>query len=527
MSHGFPSPRPRALALLLGCLLLGGTLAPGCWRPPGQQPTSEEVLLEEAIEETLEQTFEDDAPAEETAAQDLPPLARFLDLLDRLEAADHDRPVNVVVLGDSHTASDTWTATFRRRLKARFGSAGRGYAYPGSPWRHFRQLDMSYTQSPGWETHHVLRTGFEGPVGFAGLRLSSPPDREVTLSRSRCNACTEEAFEVYFVRHPEGGSFTLSLGEAPSDDSEHVPDLVVQTRSEGEEVSLARVLLPVDADRAPSLHLRTRGDGVVHVLGMSSLSEAPGVRVESFGLNGAQMHHFLRSDEEHFIADLAARRADLVVLAFGTNEAFADLYGPRVPYVDPACEDESRAGRNAHALLDCEPPTLEPHPRLLTHAERLLERVRAGAPEADCILMLPPDLVPTRDDPPCVSMLFSGLSESVCMADPPWRFQVVQASLQQAAEDAGCLVWDAQAAMGGPGSMRIWMARDPALGAPDGIHLSFPGYALLGEGFFHDLMGALEVHRDGRAPWLRARPLTPEHRLVPDLATGEQESHAL
>lgn len=493
------STRARGLTILIALLAAS---AAACIRPPSTQPTEPQIHVEPDPEEVVvEPVLPPPPPA---------PLTRFLGLLDGLETGNTHRPINIVILGDSHTASDTWTATFRRNIVARFGGSGRGYAYPGSPWRHFRQLDMGYSQSSGWQTHHVLRSEFEGAVGFGGLRLSSDPEEEASLSRSRCNNCNDEYFEVYFVRQPEGGSFTLTLmAELAEEEEPPAPDLVVDTQSSGEDdYSLARVMLPIEGDRPARLELRTRGDGPVDIIGMSSAADVPGVRVESFGLNGAQLRHFLKPQEDHFSADLAARQPDLVVLAFGSNEAFSPSYGPN-SRVSSDCDDMD----SLSDAPECEPRPLEAHPLLAQHAQALLERVRAAAPEADCLFVLPPDLIPTRDEPECYEVDVPGIDEPVCIADPPWRFQIVQQTLAEVAEEAGCQYWDAQAAMGGPGSMRVWMAKEPALGAPDGVHLSFPGYALIGDGMFYDLMEALEAFRDGDTPQITTRPLTPEHEL--------------
>ncbi|MDY0059487.1 MAG: hypothetical protein RBU45_06730, partial [Myxococcota bacterium] len=56
----------------------------------------------------------------------------------------------------------------------------------------------------------------------------------------------------------------------------------------------------------------------------------------------------------------------------------------------------------------------------------------------------------------------------------------------------GCLFWDTQAAMGGPGSILRWAASSPALARPDLLHLTPAGYDLLASLLTEALTAALE-----------------------------------
>jgi lysophospholipase L1-like esterase len=62
--------------------------------------------------------------------------------------------------------------------------------------------------------------------------------------------------------------------------------------------------------------------------------------------------------------------------------------------------------------------------------------------------------------------------------------------------ESGVAFWSAFDAMGGSGSMSAWVTRDWA--QSDRVHLTRPGYDLLADAFFKDLMRAYQ-HRVSEA----------------------------
>jgi lysophospholipase L1-like esterase len=133
-------------------------------------------------------------------------------------------------------------------------------------------------------------------------------------------------------------------------------------------------------------------------------------------------------DGPSFEAELAARRPDLFVIAFGTNEAFD---GVRVD-------------------------------RYEVEFERLLERFRRGAPNADCVILGPPESL-TRN------------------GGPVRRVTEISVAYAQVARRSGCAFVSQLGLMGGFGSFANWAAERPALAFNDGIHLTPRGYQRLGE----------------------------------------------
>ena len=66
------------------------------------------------------------------------------------------------------------------------------------------------------------------------------------------------------------------------------------------------------------------------------------------------------------------------------------------------------------------------------------------------------------------------------------------------ARQQGCAYWSARAAMGGELSMVRWQRAEPALGLPDGVHLTPVGYERLADLFLADVLAAYS--HAGRAP---------------------------
>src|SRR5262249_3926757 len=143
----------------------------------------------------------------------------------------------------------------------------------------------------------------------------------------------------------------------------------------------------------------------------------------------------LRSDPPSFRSTVARLRPTVVALGYGTNEAFDNQLTPE---------------------------------RYRADLDRVLARVRAAAPESDCLLTGPPDSLRAKAPPPLLADII-----------PTQR---------SAALAHGCAFWDARAAMGGAGTVRRWKRR--GLYGGDDIHLTAAGYAELGDLFLRSLEAA-------------------------------------
>jgi lysophospholipase L1-like esterase len=172
-----------------------------------------------------------------------------------------------------------------------------------------------------------------------------------------------------------------------------------------------------------------------------------GVTYETLGINGAQASIVFDWDEATLRSNIERRSPGLIVLAYGTNEA----------------------GRKDW--------TLETYRDMFSE---LIGRFRQAAPAATILVIGPPDRdIRTRKG-----------WESVDRID-----MVVEAQ-RQAAAAHGCAFWDLRAKMGGKGAMRQWVLAGMA--QHDHVHFTGPGYRMLGDAVFRDLMSQYDI-------FLRAR----------------------
>jgi lysophospholipase L1-like esterase len=167
----------------------------------------------------------------------------------------------------------------------------------------------------------------------------------------------------------------------------------------------------------------------------------PGVVLDTLGIDGARLETPLAWNEAAFTDEVARRNPDLLVVAFGTNEAF----------------DALKVERYARQLQD------------------LVGRLQRGAPNASCLVLGPTD-APLGD------------------GSLP-RVAEVSAVLQRAAGQLGCDFASLQQLMGGEGSFVRGMKAKERLAQPDRLHLTPKGYQELGAVLAKQLLDAYSTGR--------------------------------
>lgn len=358
------------------------------------------------------------APAPNAASVKPDPLSRFHALLAALEKKQQKAPVRILFFGDSHTASDHLTGSLRRELARRYGVGGPGYLVLGNKAaRHTAaKVDVYGKFRVEPDVPALGSRQSDGVFGLAGLRATPHGALEWTSATPHPNTLRGQARWEIAYRLPEGASFRLTLGKNPP---EHIGP---KTESSGSTIRHIVREAPSDA----KLEIG-KASGAPQLFGASVESSEPGVVVDMLGINGARVATALAWDEPTFEAEVALRRPALVAIAYGTNEAF-----------------------------DARPPN-----RLEERIKELISRLRKGAPDADCLVVGPPD-APGDDN------------------GSRGRVREVESIEERAAADVGCAFFSERAAMGGDGSYSRWAKESPPLAAPDGIHLTTRGYEELG-----------------------------------------------
>jgi lysophospholipase L1-like esterase len=363
------------------------------------------------------------------AFQGFPQLSRAAEAFDALGRGLRSQPVRVLWLGDSHTAADHLTGSVRALLFERFGPGGPGFLRLGlAPTRHehasLQRIGMARTE-PSPPSRRAPQA--DGMFGLGGMRISVLERSELRL-KVLPGAIAGRARHTLLYDLPAGSRFTLALGRERRTISTVDPRL---SRS-GSPVQR----LEIEGEATDTLVIDVVA-GAPRFYGAIVEGSEPGVVLDAIGIDGARVGTALAWDGPAFEAELADRRPDLFVLAFGTNEAF----------------DGVRVDRYQGEL------------------ERLLERFRRGAPGADCVILGPPDAL-TR------------------AGTPVRRVPEISDAYESVARRAGCAFVSQQELMGGFGSFATWAAERPPFAFSDGLHLTRRGYQRLGALLFGALFDA-------------------------------------
>ncbi|MEM9188194.1 MAG: GDSL-type esterase/lipase family protein [Myxococcota bacterium] len=449
--------RPRSLqhAVEFAGLVIAALV---CWTcNPGTLPAPETARADPTPSTTAEEAEEVEEPVVELSEADsLPPIPMFARIdegvpgiripiedpsgrslrhfhaaLRRVERGEDQ--ARIAFYGASHVASDWFTGYIRERLQRRFGDAGHGFVLPVHPWRTYRHFGVRLESNhEDWQTHRIRSANLEtGLYGFAGAAVeASEAGSFGSVETVEHNGVGGKAssFELYYLRQPGGGELDVLL------DGERLERL--STAGESSEAAYQRY---ETEDGAHRFEIRVVGNGPVRIFGVAVERDEPGVVLDTLGINGARSRYHLKWEDSLYREHLAHRDPDLVVLAYGTNEAGDD---------DVPIEDyESRL-------------------------RQVVGRVREVAPESSCLLIGPSDR-PIRE-------------HRRSFRDRPRTMNLVEVQ-RRVANELGCGFFDLVAFMGGPMAMVDWVEHRPAYGSPDHIHFTRRGYLRLGE-VLHDAL---------------------------------------
>lgn len=347
--------------------------------------------------------------------------SRLISLADKLLGMNQSS--HIIQLGDSHTAADFFTGALRTVLQQRYGNAGPGWLPPA--WirgQRSAALKPGEVAADQWQlTSSRMQTHPNFPLG--GFLLQ--PLR--SGSRLQLTQYT-----------PDNTAFSVrALYQSPY----LVPvlingDPVTWAASENWQWSAKQHMqLP--------LTLETLDDAYPRLGGWLVENGQPGVLLSSLGINGATIH-MLDKWGSNWQIPLQALQPDLLILAYGTNEAF---------------NDDLDSG-DYYATLT-----------------RHIELLRAQQPHAALLIIGAPDVIKHS-------------SAETCEGRRPVQLSSVQAIQRQVAREQHTLFWDWQAMMGGVCSFSDWQVR--GLAQKDGVHFTSDGYKASANAFYQDLERHLE-----------------------------------
>lgn len=312
----------------------------------------------------------------------------------------------ILQLGDSHTAGDYFSDFIRQRLQERFGDGGMGWIAPHQV-KGQRNALVSY-QGNQWQVLSSRRDDADFPLGGVIARAQG-----------------KQALEIipYQTQAPSAVTFTLLPPRKGS--SLLVSDALGQQFRILEEKGTAKQWVHTYLKATPPLSIQST-DGAAWEIGAINIeNDHKGVVYSAMGINGAQLSE-VNKWRIGWLQDLKRSRADLVILAYGTNEAFASPFKPE-------------------------------------HIQNLwtqtIHNIRQALPNAGILIIGAPESLKS--------------TAGKCGTRAP-ALDNIQHIQWQISEQQKTFYWSWQNAMGGECSMKDWIGRK--LGRKDGVHFTEEGY---------------------------------------------------
>ncbi|HET6331859.1 MAG TPA: GDSL-type esterase/lipase family protein [Polyangiales bacterium] len=364
-------------------------------------------------------------------------LKYFFQALQKAANQESGAIARVAHYGDSSVAADEITQTVRRKMQLRFGDAGHGFTLMAKGDMHYVHRDMTHSESDGWEVSSIVRRGLKGGhYGYGGVLAHAFGGEYASFGTSSKgqvgNAVSR--FELFFQRFPNGSDLKVTVDNgAPQ---------TVRTRSDATEDAWHVIEVP---DGPHNLNIKTTGE--VRMYGVAQERKGPGVVYDALGLVGARADRLLDADPDHMSGQIAHRDPDLLVLAFGGNEAGND-------WLDPA--------------------------KYASSLRKVIRLMRAGKPQMSCLLFAPLD---QAERTPRGRIITLSLLPAIVLTQ------------REVAVSEGCAFFDTWTAMGGEGAMERWYEARPRLVSSDLRHATPAGYAILGNAYYKALL-------EGFANWL-------------------------
>lgn len=329
-------------------------------------------------------------------------------------------------------------------MQGRFGDAGHGFVLIAPGDMHYYHMDIAHRASDDWELFQIVLVSLgKDWYGYGGVQFrgaTRPWARFATADEGEIGTRVSR-FEIFYQRYPGGGDLQVWVDGKRQDN--------VDTRGEKKEDAWAAFEEP---DGPHALYIRAGGRGPVRLYGVAMERDVAGVVYDALGIVGGRAERLLSADQEHMRRQIGHRAPNLLILAFGGNEADKWLNVP-------SYEDKLK--------------------QVVRHMQV------EGQPIA-CLLFAPLDQG-ERDDRGNVRTIRT-LPE------------IVEAQ-RRVARSEHCAFFDTYSAMGGKGSMWRWYGNRPRLATSDFRHASDAGYEVIGNMFYKAMLKGFAdyLERKGRA----------------------------
>lgn len=236
----------------------------------------------------------------------------------KLALTDRKKPGAITRIshyGDSPVTNDGITAPARRLLQERFGDAGHGFILIDKPWAWYEHQAITFSSGGGWISDSLMNPRInDGAFGLGGVTFRATGTGKFARFAPAESGDTGKSFsrmEVYFLRQPDGGQFSVDVNSAD--------EQTISTSSESVEPGFSEI--KATAPGSNTFEIKTL-QGNVRLFGAVLENDGPGITYDSLGVNGAYAGLLATvMDEQHWTAQLQHRKPDLVILNYGTNES--------------------------------------------------------------------------------------------------------------------------------------------------------------------------------------------------------------
>lgn len=351
----------------------------------------------------------------------------------KLIQAIQAKKLNVVQLGDSHTAADEMTNTVRVQLQGALGNGGMGW---GMPMYITGQRLVRYGyDNNGWQPissrtrsdENYSLGGLLAVPQFAGASLTIKAKQAEATQNFKVSIRQQAGDSALTGRDAQGRSFSI---EAPvKNGTWQVVDFVAQ----------------------PPFTIQA-GQSKQTALGgwWGENQSGQGAVVSALGINGAQLSYWDRWNQQGWQKELSAVAPNLLILAYGTNEAY---------------NNNLDVERTRQTLIE------------------KIRAIRSASPHTAVMIVSAPESL-------------KGI-EGAC-GNRPVKLSAVQQMQREVAQQQKTLYWDWQDAMGGSCSMKTWINRGDA--RRDGVHFSASGYQKLGHTLASDILNLAGIPMSSTQP---------------------------
>lgn len=369
----------------------------------------------------------------------------------QLVQALQSKNLHIVQLGDSHTAGESLTEAMRITLQQQLGNGGMGWAMP----MYFSGQRMARF---GYDNHAFQpissRTNHQENYTLGGL-IAKPLQQGSTLT---LKAKRQEPMQ----------RISLSLRQAPTDGKFIARDATGKTFDiEAPVKNNTWQLVQFEAYLPITIQAQNANQSAVGGWWAFN-AKYTGATVSALGINGAELSHLNRWNSQAWQNELASINPQLVILAYGTNEAYNNVSPEKVRSV-------------------------------LTQR---IQQIRSASPQTAIMIVSAPEALKSINGQCGVR---------------PTQLTAIQQVQKQVAQSQNTLYWDWQQAMGGQCSMKSWINQGKA--SKDGVHFTVSGYAQIGQNLAQDILELNSLNLNSSEPPAMQSQVNPSMQPSQDVAS--------